>query len=438
MVPSAPAGSTHLSGELLERNGELSALAACLESVTREASGRLVLVSGDAGTGKTALLRHFCASVGDRTRVLWGSCDPLFTPRPLGPLLAVAEDAGGELEEVVARGVLPHELAAALVRELRAGGPRGLVLGGVPRAGGPSVFVLEDVHWADEATLDVLRLLLRRVEMIPVVVVASYRHDELDRRHPLRLVLGELATRASVDRLKVGALSPVAVALLARPHGVDGEELWRKTAGNPFFVVEALAAPDQGIPDTVRDAVLARASRLGDAGRSVVDAVSVIPQQAELWLVDALADDAIAGVDECLESGALVSEPAGVAFRHELARLAVEDAVPVMRKVELHRRALEALSAPPGGGAPDVARLAHHAEAAADAEAVLRFAPAAAARAASLGAHREAAAQYARALRFGDALASVQRAELLESRAWSCFLTDQYDEAIAALEEALA
>src|SRR3954462_13010217 len=113
MVPSAPAGSTHLSGELLERNGDLSALAAGLESVTRGASGRLVLVRGDAGTGKTALLRHFCASVSDRTRVLWGSCDPLFTPRPLGPLLAVAEDAGGELEEVVARGVLPHELEGA-------------------------------------------------------------------------------------------------------------------------------------------------------------------------------------------------------------------------------------------------------------------------------------------------------------------------------------
>ena len=422
MVPSAPARASHRSGPLLERDGELSALAACLQSVTRGALGRLVLVSGDAGTGKTALLRHFSENVSDRHRVLWGSCDPLFTPRPLGPLLAVAEDAGGELEEVVARGVLPHELAAALVRELR--------------LRGPSMLVLEDVHWADEATLDVLRLLARRVETIPVLVLASYRHYELDRRHPLRLVLGELATSPRVDRLKLGALSPAAVALLAQPHDVDGQELWRKTAGNPFFVVEALAAPDQGIPDTVRDAVLARASRLGDAGRSVLEAVSVVPQQAELWLVDALADDASAGVDECLESGTLASEPAGVAFRHEIARLAIEDAIALTRKVELHRRALEALSAPPAG-APDLARLAHHAEAAADAKAVLRFAPAAAARAASLGAHREAAAQHARALRFGDALAPVQRAELLESRAWSCFLTDQYDEAIAALEQAL-
>jgi predicted ATPase len=92
MVPRAPADASDLQGPLLERDGELSKLAAGLETVTRGASGRLVLVSGDAGTGKTALLKHFCANASDRPRVLWGDCDPLFTPRPLGPLLAVAED----------------------------------------------------------------------------------------------------------------------------------------------------------------------------------------------------------------------------------------------------------------------------------------------------------------------------------------------------------
>ena len=419
---AAAADTSRASRPLLERSDELSVLTASMESVAEGSSGRLVLVSGDAGIGKTALLRRFRGSLDERTRVYWGNCDPLFTPRPLGPLLAVADEAGGELKELVARGVMPYEVATALVRELR--------------AGGPSVFVLEDVHWADEATLDVLRLLVRRIETTPALVVASYRHDELDRKHPLRLVLGELATRRSVDRLKLGALSPAAVAVLAQPHKVDGQELWRKTAGNPFFVVEALAAPHQGIPDTIRDAVTARASRLGDRGRSVLEAVSIVPQRAELWLVKALAGEAIDGLEECVESGMLAAEPAGVGFRHELARLGIEDAVSFPRKVELHRRALEALSAPPGGS-PDLARLAHHAEAAADAGAVLRFAPAAAARAASLGAHREAAAQYARALRFGDTLSQVERAELLESRAWSCFFTDQYDECIAALEQAL-
>ena len=132
----------------------------------------------------------------------------------------------------------------------------------------------------------------------------------------------------------------------------------------------------------------------------------------------------------------LTSTPGAVAFRHELARLAVEESIPVNRTIDLHRKALVALTDAPGG-ARDLARLAHHAEAAGDADAVLRFTPEAAARAASLGAHREAAAQYARALRFGDRLAPGERAELLEHRSRACYLTDQYDEGIAALEDAL-
>jgi len=144
-------------------------------------------------------------------------------------------------------------------------------------------------------------------------------------------------------------LSPGAVAQLAEPYGVDAEELYRKTGGNPFFVVEALATNAEGIPDTVRDAVLARAARLSPAGATLLEAVAVVPPHAEVWLLEALAGDAADSLDECLTSGMLVAQAAGVAFRHELARLAVEASVPPHRRVELHRRALAALADPPGG-----------------------------------------------------------------------------------------
>jgi DNA-binding CsgD family transcriptional regulator/tetratricopeptide (TPR) repeat protein len=355
-------------------------------------------------------------------RVLWGACDALFTPRPLGPLLDIAQSTGGELEELVESGAKPYEVAAGLMREL---GRRA-----------PTILVLEDVHWADEATLDVLRILGRRVETVPALVVATYRDDELDHAHPLRIVLGELTGGEALGRMKVVPLSPIAVAQLAEPRGVDAKELYRTTGGNPFFVTEALAAGDEEIPQTVRDAVLARAARLSDRARALVGAVAVVPPQAELWLLEILAGDAVAHLDECLSSGMLSAKSQAVAFRHELARLAVEESLPPNRTIELHKRALAAL-AQPAHGAPDLARLAHHAEAAGDAEAVLRFAPAAAGRAASLGAHREAAAQYARSLRFGDALPLEGRAELLERRSYECYLTDQSEEAIEALEHAL-
>jgi len=381
-----------------------------------------VLVGGEAGVGKTALVRAFCDAQTGRGRILWGGCDPLFTPRPLGPLLAIADDAGGELQTLVQNGAIPHEVVAALGRELQA------------RPG--TVFVLEDVHWADEATLDVLKLLARRVENLPVLVVATFRDDELDRRHPLRIVLGELATNGAVRRLKLASLSQAAVAQLAAPHGVDADEVYAKTAGNPFFVVEALAAGTAAVPDTVRDAVLARAARLDGEARALLDAVSIVPQRAELWLLEALAGEAVGRLEECLASGMLTAESTGVAFRHDLARLAIEESIALDRRVGLHRCALAALVAEPSSSL-DPARLAHHAEEAGDAAAVLRFAVPAAENAAALGAHREAAAQYARALRFGDRLSPAERADLLERRAGECLITDQYDQGIAALEEAV-
>ena len=152
------------------------------------------------------------------------------------------------------------------------------------------------------------------------------------------------------------------------------------TSGPPAirsFVTEALAAQTERVPATVRDAVSARAARLSVPARAVLDAVAVVPQRAEVWLLEALTDGSLEALDECLSSGMLRAELDGVAFRHELARFAVEESIAPDCAVALHRRAVAVL-AEPVVGAPDLARLAHHAEAAGDAASVLRFAPAAA------------------------------------------------------------
>jgi predicted ATPase len=405
--------------ELLERSEHLKVLGDSLARVLSTSRGRLVLLRGEAGVGKTAVVRRFCEEQGPPTRILWGACEALFTPRALGPFVDVAQITGGELEELVERGDRPHEVLSVLAREVA--------------KESPTVLVLEDVHWADEATLDVLRLLGRRVDGFRALVVATYRDDELDDPHPLRVVLGELATARGVERVDLPRLSPGAVAALAEPYKVDAEELYRGTGGNPFFVSEVLAAGTKEIPSTVRDAVLARAGRLSGRARTLLEALAVAPAAAEMGVLEAIAGDAMECLEECIGSGVVITASRGVAFRHELARLVIEESMVPNRRVALHALALGALA-----GSRDRARLAHHAEAAGDAHAVLRFAPEAAVRASVLGAHRESAAQYARALRFAEMLAPGERAELLERRAHECMLTDQIDEAIETLRSALA
>ena len=169
--------------ELLEREQHLAMLEASLAEVRDTGSGQMLLLGGEAGAGKTALVRAF----GERQRsvaVLAGACEALFTPRPLGPLLDIAAEIGGELAEVTERGASAGDVLGALGRAIR----------------GTSVVVLEDLHWADEATLDVVHLLGRRVGAMPALVIATYRDDELEREHPLRIVLGDLAPRPIASR----------------------------------------------------------------------------------------------------------------------------------------------------------------------------------------------------------------------------------------------
>src|SRR5260370_14805197 len=203
------------SAGLLERSGQLRALGGALAAVAASGRGRVVLVAGEAGMGKRALLRRFCAGVDGSARVLWGGCDPLFTPRQVGPVLDLAGVIGGEVAARAADGARPYDVAAALLREL---------------AAGPSVVVVEDVHWADEATLDVIRLAGRRVGDVPALLVLSYRDDGLDRSHPLRIVLGDLPGSDRVTRLALAGRSPRGGAELAGPAGVPARELDRAGA----------------------------------------------------------------------------------------------------------------------------------------------------------------------------------------------------------------
>jgi DNA-binding CsgD family transcriptional regulator len=404
--------------ELLERSDELRLLADAFDAVAETGRGRLVLLSGEAGIGKTALLQALLTDLG-RVRVLAGACEALRTARPLGPFVDIAAEARGELGALVEAGASPSDVLGALLRELR--------------RPAPTVVVLEDLHWADEATLDLVRLLARRVATVPALVLVTYRGNELERDHPLRLALGELP-QAVVTRVALAPLTPTAVAELALPYGADADELFGRTGGNPFYVTEAIAAGGERVPDSVRDAVLARAARLGPGARTLLDAVAVAPPRAELWLLEALTGGELGHLEACLASGMLRAGGDAVAFRHEIARVAVEEALPLHRRVALHRQALRVLCE---AGNIDPARLAHHADSAGDADAVLHHARAAGVRAAALGAHREAAAQFGRALRFAERLPSDERVELLERRAYACYLTSAIDDAIDARRRAL-
>ena len=405
---------------LLERSAELALLAKEHALVASTARGRVVFISGEAGVGKTALIRRFAGALPTTVQVLFGACDGLATPRPLAPFLDVAEVIGGELEHLATEGAKPYEFAAQLMRDLR------------ERA--PLVVIVEDLHWADAATLDVLRILARRIESVGAFVVATFRDDELDRKHPLRIVLGDLPAAGAITRMRLAPLSEDSVAQLAGPFGVDAGQLFRQTSGNPFFVTEVLAGGMQAVPATVQDAVLARIARLGSAGRSLVEAASISPATAEFWLLEQLCPDAMGSVEECLAAGVLSARPDGVVFRHELARLAVEASLPANQRAALHAAAMSALAA---AAEHDPARLAHHAEAAGDPQAVLSYASEAAARASSLGAHREAAAHLARAIRAGDHAPDEMLAGLFQRRAHACYLCGQVDEALGAQQSAL-
>jgi DNA-binding CsgD family transcriptional regulator/tetratricopeptide (TPR) repeat protein len=404
---------------LLEREAQLAALWEYAREA-RQGDGRLVLIAGEAGVGKSALVEQGQRDLPEGTWC-WGACDGLFTPRPLGPLFDIAVTLGGDLLELCRAGAAREELFSALLRQVR-------------ERSGLHVLVVEDIHWADEATIDLLRFLGRRVRDVPVLLLVTYRDEGLTATDPLRIALGDLATQRSVRRMTLPPLSADAVAVLAEGSGLDPAALYRLTGGNPFYVSQVVQAGMSEVPASVRDAVLARAARLGGDARAVLDAAALIGTRVELALLEPVADCPASAMDELLASGLAAGDGTTLRFRHEIARLAVEGAVTTHRRSATHARILASLQAL---GCDDDARMAFFAEAAGDGPAALRHASAAARRAAALASHREAAAQFERALRFTDGADPGGVAVLYDGFAYEASLLDRWQEAAEARGRAL-
>jgi DNA-binding CsgD family transcriptional regulator/tetratricopeptide (TPR) repeat protein len=407
---------------LLERDEQLQVLDGCLASA-RRGHGRVVLVPGEPGIGKTALLQAFCARVRG-ARVLQAACDPLATPRPLGPLLDIADRLGGALTDLD-----PRASRTALFRAF---------LDELASRSWVTVAVIEDAHWADEASLDLLRYLSRRIEQVRAVLIVSFRPHEIARDHPLAQLAGELASTGVVRRVALEPLSMAAVADLARAgeHGIswDVEELHRLTGGNPFYVTEVLAGGGD-VPASVRDAILARISRLAGGPRAAAETASVAPTRMEHELITSLAEVTSADIDACVAAGVLAPDrPGTVAFRHELARRVVHEALPPARRATLHGGLVDLLLS---SGRGDPARVAHHAEQAGRGEVAFAQASLAGERATTLGAGKEAAEQYSRALRHRAGLPADAVATVLEQACQAYLDAGRVDAAVTAIDEAV-
>lgn len=373
----------------------------------------MLLVAGEAGAGKTSLLRAFVDSLDDSVLVIQGACDPLTTPRPLSPLHDFASDPDSGLAGLATGDKDAIEMFQEVLDRLR-------------NTIRPIVLVIEDVHWADEATLDFLRFIGRRVADSKSMVICTYRDDEVGPDHPLRPVLGQLIPLDSTHRLVVPTLTIAAVSKLSENHAIDPGALMRLTDGNAFFVTEVLAS-GEGLPATVQDAVLARVALLDPDSRRIVEGVSAAPRSLDIDHASALVGGRIEDIDHVLGSGVLVSDGSSLRFRHELARSAVESSMPPARRLSLHRRMLALLEE---DESPDIARLAHHSIAAMEPELIARYAPDAAREASKRGAHKEAVAFYEAAIEHADVSGLDDTAHIRMDLSFEMGIVDRQSEAL--------
>lgn len=414
---------------LLERDEAMHLARAALDRA-RHGRGSTILISGEAGIGKSALIEQLLLGLAPGQRALKGGCEDLLSARPLGPVRDIAAAHALSLSLAINDAVSPETVFSSFLDLLTA------------RTSG-TVVVFEDVHWADQATLDLVRYLARRIAGLPVALVLSFRDDDLAPEHRLQRLLNDLPPW-SVLRIALQPLSAIAVAELAARAGRPHAGLHEATGGNPFYVTEVLASgvvdAQRGVPSTVRDAVHTRFARLNAEQREALEALCVVPGRVGSSLARALLPRGSNAVEACLARGVLVAKEGSIAFRHELARRAIADSLSPARRRARHAQVLAQLLVLPSQDEPvALSRLAHHAAEAGDAARLLELAPRAASEAAAVGAHREAALHLEAALRFADHAPPALLAQLYESWSYEAGLALAIDaQVIDARHQAIA
>ena len=291
--------------KLIERDGFLDLLQTKFTTVA-QGEGHCVFVSGEAGIGKTALVKAFCKQQQGHCTIYQGACDALFTPRPLAPLYDIMWQVNKDIWPASHNIEKRTELFAAFFRELSKQKEKILI-------------VFEDIHWADEATLDFIKFFARRITQLPCLFILTYRDDESPVHSSIRNVLGQLPPD-SFTRLLLTPLSREAVTNMAADRGYNGEDVYTISGGNPFYVNEILASYSPGVPDNIKDSILAVYDRQEEGTKHAWQICSVIPEGLEINRFAKIKSSWDEGMDHCFALKIIVVKNDRVVFKHELYR----------------------------------------------------------------------------------------------------------------------
>lgn len=399
--------------ELLEREGFMQSLQEAYRTVL-SGEGHCVFVTGEAGIGKSSLIRNFLQKNETTTSPLMALCDSLFTPRPLGVVYDLAIQIDPALADKISNATRRGELFADFWHALS-------------KQPKPVIIIIEDIHWADEASLDFIKFLSRRINHTECLLILSYRDDEIGPFHPLRNVLGELLP-GTFTRLQLEPFSKETVQRLASEKGYK-EDMYSITGGNPFYVTEMLAGYRTDIPDSIRDAIMVLYNRCSENSRNIWHLLSVMPEGLELELLTEVDADWDEALEACLYHKIVLVQNNRLVFKHELFRKTIESFLSPFKRIEINKKVLSIFSEA-FLKKNMIERVVHYAKNAAQNETVCQYAPLAAKNAALLGSHIESARLWLAAIEYGHQLEEAEKVNLYEQYTYECYLTNQLKEGI--------